>query len=397
MSFSESRMGTHTPADGADGAGTPESPRPRMVSRRGAVAGMGALAAAIALPSLAAMTGCASDGSTTSIAPTADGSAAMSAPSISADLDAPDISASTSGDRSSSAAAGSLGEVRLGTMATEDFLPGWVAERDGLFDQAGVTCTVTAFQSAQELSTAVAAGEIDMAMTDPMVSAALSAAGTDVRMPWVTLGATPEQGRFGIATAKSSGLTSVDDLRGATIGVGSNTLPEYVMDKLLEAAGIGEGDFTPEEVKKVPVRFQEMESGQVDAAALPASLLALGEATDCVTLVDDSTGDNLSQSVMIVRSEFADAAGGSDLVDAVRQAWNAGADAINADPESYRDLLVEKAGLSDAVADSYPISTYPTDVAPTSDMIQPILDWMSEKGYLETPLTFDADTCGFGA
>jgi NitT/TauT family transport system substrate-binding protein len=375
----------------------PESPSllGASVSRRSAVAGMGALAVAVALPALAALTGCSSGGDSSGASSEADGSVS-SAPNISAEFDAPAISASSSSDGDSgSGVVSMLGEVRLGTMATEDFLPGWVAERDGLFEQEGVTCTVTPFQSAQELSTAVASGEIDMAMTDPMVSAALTAGGTDVRMPWITLGATPDQGRFGIATSKDSGLSSVDDLRGATIGVGSNTLPEYVMDKLLEAAGIYEGDFTAEEIKKVPVRFQEMESGQVDAAALPASLLALGEATDCVTLVDDSSGDNLSQSVMIVRSEFADADGGDALIDAVRKGWNAGADAINADPESYRELLVEKAGLSDAVADTYQICTYPTDVAPTSDMIQPILDWMSEKGYLEKQLTFDEQTCGF--
>ena len=41
------------------------------------------------------------------------------------------------------------------------------------------------------------------------------------------------------------------------------------MDKLLEIQGIGEGDFTKEEIKKMPVRFEMMTSGKVDAAALP--------------------------------------------------------------------------------------------------------------------------------
>ena len=35
------------------------------------------------------------------------------------------------------------------------------------------------------------------------------------------------------------------------------------------------------------------------------------------------------------------------------------------------------------------MSTYPVGARATSQMIQPILDWMSEKGYLSAPLTFD--------
>ena len=55
------------------------------------------------------------------------------------------------------------------------------------------------FQSAQELSSALTSGDIDaMAMTDPQVSASLTAGGTPVRLKWIVLGATPEQGRFGI-------------------------------------------------------------------------------------------------------------------------------------------------------------------------------------------------------
>lgn len=282
--------------------------------------------------------------------------------------------------------------VRLGTLATEDFLPGWVAEAEGLAD-ASVELQVTPFQSAQELSAAIAAGEIDMAMTDHMVSAALFAGGVDVRLLWVTLGADPAQGRFGIQVGPESQIASPDDLRGASIGVGSNTVPEYVMDKLLEAAGIGADDFVKEEVKKVPVRFQMMQSGQTDAAALPASLLALGEATGCRTILDDSTGENLSQSVMIARTAFFDE--NPEAVDAVRAAWNAAAEKINADPEGYRALLVEKANLSDAVSETYPICEYPTDIVPTAEMVQPVLDWMNQKGYLSEPLSFDEGTGAF--
>lgn len=303
----------------------------------------------------------------------------------------PEGSSATAGNASARAA-----RVRIGTMATEDFLPAWVAEQEGLFPE-DAEVELISFQSAQELSLALSAAEMDLAMTDPQVAASLTAGGTPMQLCWVALGATPEQGRFGIQVGPDSGIEAPQDLHGASIGVGSNTVPEYVMDRLLAQAGIGAGDFTKEEIKKMPVRFQMMTSGQTDAAALPASLLALGEAQGCRTVIDDTHGENLSQSVIAARVAFAEGEGGAAAIAAVRSGWNEGAAAINKDPERFRSLLVERANLAEPLKERYAIATYPIDVAPTSDMVQPQLDWMLDKGYLDRALTYREEAGTFEA
>ncbi|WP_294440630.1 ABC transporter substrate-binding protein [uncultured Slackia sp.] len=287
--------------------------------------------------------------------------------------------------------------MKIGTLQTEDSLPFWVAEANGMYADAGLdSVEIITFQSAQELSTAFAAGEIDGAMTDAQVSAALAASGTAVNLAWVTLGATPEQGRFGIMTSPESGITSLTDLAGKGIGVGSNTVPEYVMDRLMEAAGVPADQIVGEEIKKLPVRYESMANNQVAAAALPGSLLALGEASGMVLLADDTQGDNISQSVFAVSQAWIDG-GGQAALDAVRQAWDAAVDAINADPESFRALLVEKANLPELVADTYSISTYPEATLPTAEMVDPVLAWMQEKGYLTANVAYDAATGALAA
>lgn len=348
----------------------PTNPCP---SRRGFLAGAGMLGAMM-------LAGCTNKGATSgstagSVAGSAMGSAAGSA--------------KPKGDART---------VRMGTMMTEDFLPGWVAVKEQMFP-ATANVEVTEFQSAQELSVAMTAGEIDMAMTDPQVSASLTAGGTPVRMRWIALGATPKQGVFGIMVGPESTIKTADQLRGASIGVGSNTVPEYVMDKLLEIQGIGEGDFTKEEIKKMPVRFEMMNSGKVDAAVLPNSLLELGKINGCTVIMNDaqdSDGQNLSQSVVVVREKFEDEEGGRQAVADVARGWDLAAQAINSDPESYRDLLVEKTNLADPLKKAYPISEYPVGVKPTCDMIQPQLDWMLSHNYLKNALFFDEQTGEFG-
>jgi NitT/TauT family transport system substrate-binding protein len=286
-------------------------------------------------------------------------------------------------------------EIVIGTMITEDILPLWVAEAEGLFEAHGIRARVETFQSAQQLSTAVTAGEVDFAMTDPMVAASLVAGGINVTMEWVTLGETAAQGRFGILASPTSGVKTLKDLAGKPIGVGSNTILEYVMDKLMLEAGVPASQILKEEIKQIPVRYEMMSNNQVAAAALPGSLLALGEATGMVLVADDTKGQNLSQSVMIVLDKFAASAQGQATIDIMRDVWNEAAQKINANPAAYRPLLVEKVSLPAPVANTYPVSTYPQAKLPTSQMIDPILDWMQAKGYLTVPLRYDPSTGAF--
>ena len=297
--------------------------------------------------------------------------------------------ATEAGDTASASTDATAQAIRLGTLPTEDILPMWVAEAEGLFADNGVSCTISTFQSATELIAAVSAGEVDVAMTDPMVTASLYASGTDVRICWITLGADASQGRFGIMTADDS-IEDLTDLAGKQIGVGSNTILEYVMDKLMAQAGVADEDIVKAELQKLPVRYEAMASGQVAAAALPASLLALGEANGYRCVADDTQGDNISQSVMIARSAFVQADGGQDALDALSATWDAAAEHINAAPDDCRALLVEKASLADAVAQTYPVSTYPSVQLPSQDMVDDVLRWMEEKGYLTEALTYNA-------
>jgi NitT/TauT family transport system substrate-binding protein len=283
--------------------------------------------------------------------------------------------------------------IRAGTLATEDILPVWVAQAEDLFADEGLTAEVTVFQSATELIAGFASGSVDFAMTDPMVAASMYASGVDLSAEWVTLGETADQGRFGIMTSANSGYTSLEQLAGVPIGVGSNTILEYVMDRLMLDAGVPADQIVSEELQKLPVRYQAMVSGEVAAAALPASLLALGEAQGCVLIADDTQGDNISQSIMIASGSVTGADDGR--IAGFQAVWDTAVKLINADGEKYRDVLVANASLSEEVADTYPISTYPLASRPTNDMVDPILYWMTEKGYLDEPLSYDAATGRF--
>ncbi|MDR1357908.1 MAG: ABC transporter substrate-binding protein, partial [Coriobacteriales bacterium] len=105
----------------------------------------------VVLASVALLTGCGSSG-----------------PPGAGDTRADSGSGTGSGNDAASGTASSAGsgrEIVIGSLATEDILPLWVAEAEDIFAEQGLTVSILTFQSAQELTTAVVSGAVDMAMT----------------------------------------------------------------------------------------------------------------------------------------------------------------------------------------------------------------------------------------
>lgn len=297
--------------------------------------------------------------------------------------------------------------VRIGTMPTEDFLPMWAAEKDGMFAEAGVDVELLTFDSAQALSAAIAAGEVDMAMVDVPRAVKLCESGTPVIMEWITLGAEASQGAFGVLAATDAPYNNLSemaiylqegqgDFGKEGVGVAANTVPEYVFDKLCENENLNPDDILQQEVASLPERYSLAANGNLAAAALPASLLRLGEASGMKVLAEDTQGANISQSVMVATEKFA--ADNEEVIAKVAEAWNDAVTAIDADPSAYGLLLAEKANLNDAIADTYPISDYPLAVVgeefqhPAELLVEPQIMWMQDKGYTEKSFVYDEAT-----
>lgn len=276
--------------------------------------------------------------------------------------------------------------ISIGTLATQDSLPLWVADERGYFAEAGITdVEIVTFQSAQELQAAFTAGSVDALMTDIMVAANLHASGTEVVLETVMLGSETAQGRFAIVAAPGESFSSMKDLAGVPVGTASLTITEYVLDELMAEAGVPAEDVVTEEVDKMPVRFQLLMEGQLRAASLPepfVSLAVLQGATIVPGGDDTLAASNISQSVLCVNREYAESPEGAATVAALLSAWNTAVADINADPSSFRKSLVTYARLPEPLAASYDVSTYPTATPPSAEMVQNVLDWMTEKGYL---------------
>ena len=154
-------------------------------------------------------------------------------------------------------------------------------------------------------------------------------------------------------------------------------------------AGVAPADVEKEIVPKVPVRFELLMSGQIDAAALPEPLLSLAELQGATLLADDATGENLTQTVLGVSDKFLAEPSGMVTVSALLDAWDAAIKIINADPDVWRSVLVDKARLPEPLKDSYAVNTYPIAEPPTAEQVEAVLEWMRANDLLTSDVGYE--------
>ncbi len=146
--------------------------------------------------------------------------------------------------------------IKLGTLATEDSLPLWVAEKMGYFATEGIpSVEIVSFQSAQERDVAFASGAIDGFMGDMIASANLEAGGAKNSIATIM----PGDDTKAAANLSQTVLVISDDYLAKTGGIATK-------DAVLAA-----WDLAVNDINKAPDAYREL---LVEKARLPKSLAA---------------------------------------------------------------------------------------------------------------------------
>jgi NitT/TauT family transport system substrate-binding protein len=268
--------------------------------------------------------------------------------------------------------------LKLGVLQIEDSVPFYVAEQEKLYAKENLQVELIPFLSALERDSALAAGAIDGAIDDPVGAILFDKGQGRLKITSLCLGEKPAEGVFAILAAPGSDLKTVDDLKNVEIAVSNSTIIEYVTDRMLEQHGFKAGEIKKIEVVKMPIRMQMLLSDAVKAATLPEPLasIAVGKGAR-VLLTDAASDESLSQTIIVFRTEVL--AGRKSEVAAFFRAYANAVKAINADPEKYRPLFVEKGRIPPFLAKTYPIPTYPLPTPFSAALYQPVIDWLSAK------------------
>ena len=272
-------------------------------------------------------------------------------------------------------------KIKMGILPIEDALPFVVADEEGLFKKHGLDVEIIKFQSAIERDAALTSGEVNVVLTDPLAVILLRNGGVDVKIVSLCLGKTPQEGVFTILAAPNSSITKVEDLEGKKLAISSNTIIEYVTDRML-----GNVKAEKVEIKSIPLRLQALLEGKVDAATLPEPLASLAILKGAKKVVSDADlPESISHTVIVFKSEAMK----DDVVKRFLAAYDEAVERINANPEKYRQKFLEIGRVPKPLAESYKMPKYPKSQTFPKEFYDGYLEWAMQKKLIEKSIPYE--------
>ena len=257
--------------------------------------------------------------------------------------------------------------LKIGSLPAADSVILHVAVDEGLFSARGLDVEIVPFQSALELGAAMRAGELAGHFGDLLNVLMQNERGARQAVIAVTTHSSPGRRCFALAVSprKSGELKSLPDMRGTNIAMSGATIIDYLLWRMAEQENLPEDWLIMREVRQIPVRLQMLLGDMTDSALLPEPLATMVE-TKGARIVWDDSGLNEPLAVIALRAEYLN----KDVAEPFRAALREAARRIDADPEKYRALMVEKGLLPKSAATAYKMARF--DLFGTPDGMPPL-------------------------
>lgn len=281
------------------------------------------------------------------------------------------------------------GVLRIAVIPVLDVLPFFIAQERGYFEEEGVTVEFFPASSALEREQLFAAGEVDGMLTDVIGPAITNAAAEpSVRIVATARRAFEDAPLFRLLAAPNSGIDAPEDLAGTAIGISENSVIQYLGDRLLQSAGLTTEDIVFESIPSIPSRFSLMMEGQLGASILPDPLASAAIEAGAILILDDTefVAEQLSQSILSFSNTIL--AEKPEAVRAFLRAWNRAVADLNANPDEFRQLLLDNTSVPDSVKDTYTIPPFPLGEITSESVWDDVNAWLVERGIIETPASY---------
>lgn len=271
-------------------------------------------------------------------------------------------------------------KLKIALIPVLDVIPVFIAEQNGYFAEQGIQVEGIPVKSAQERDVLMQTGQADGMLTDLISNALLNK--DRVRVKAVYTARRPYEGApvFRILAGPRTAISRPADLRGVPIGISQNTVIEYLTDRMLQAEGLQPAEITKLEVSAIPVRFEQLMQGNIQAATLPDPLAQGAIAGGARPVVDDSRYPELSQSVLTFSTEALQKK--PNTVRKFLVAWEKAVRELNAHPERYEGLLIEQGRVPESIQGSYRMPPFPEKGVPAAAEVADVIAWLREKGLI---------------
>ncbi len=265
--------------------------------------------------------------------------------------------------------------INIGLMPDVASIPFIIAEKNGYFEKEGVKVNLQYFKSAKDRDSALQGGKLDGMVNDIVAVFFANEGGLDLKI------ISRSDGNIQLFAGKNSGIKTVQDLKGRTVGISSNTIMEYTIDRILASAQMKPEDIQKTVIPQLPTRLEMLQSGKIDAAILPSPLSDVAIKNGAVYL---SSTDDLGDKAGTVSFTGKVLKENPEEIKAVFKAYNEAIAYLQKEPTSaYIDFVIEKLAFPADVKDSIDMPKFQPATAPNEKIVADVNDWMTSKGLIK--------------
>lgn len=265
--------------------------------------------------------------------------------------------------------------INIGVMPDVESIPLIIAEKNGYFEEEGVKVNIEHFKSAKDRDSALQSGELDGVITDMLAVVFANEGGFNLQI------IAKNDGNIELMAGKDSGINSINDLKGKSIGMSINTIMEYSADKILEANQLSPEDIEKIAIPKLPTRLEMLQNGKIDAAILPEPLAGLAIKNGAKVLASTDELANKAGAIAFTAKSLQEK---PEEIKAVFRAYNAGVDYLQTEPVgNYIDFLIEEQGFPLELKDSIELPQYKKAELPDEKIFTDVIQWMKAREFIK--------------
>jgi len=276
--------------------------------------------------------------------------------------------------------------LKVAVLPILDSLPIYVAQEEGLFAENNISVEFIPVSSAPERDQLITSGQADGMINEIVSTVFYNTNQTRIQIVRYASTATADQHLFSILASADSGIRQVEQLSGVAIGVSQGTVIEYLTDRLLQNQGFENDEIATVAIPSIGDRLALLNSGELAAGMLPEPPTSLAIQSGAVVVIDDTTYPELSFSTISFRKPFIDQY--PQAIKGFLAAIEGAVKLINANPDKYSELLVEKQLVPPLLVGSFEVPTYPGAGIPTREQWEDALNWTIEKGLNDRDVSY---------
>ena len=271
--------------------------------------------------------------------------------------------------------------INIGVMPDVESIPFLIAQKNGYFAHEGVNVNIEHFSSAKDRDSALQSGKLDGVITDIAAVLFANEGGIDLRI------IARSDGNILLMAGKDAGVNTVIGLKDKDIGLSTNTIMEYTLDKMLEAHDLQDNEVSKIAIPPLPTRLEMLQGGKIDAAILPEPMAGLAVKNGAHVLTTTDQMDNKAGAIAFTSYSIKE---NTEEIKAVFRAYNQAVEYLqNEAADNYIDFIIEEQHFPDGIKDSLDLPYYHQAEIIREDVFSDVVDWMLKKDLIKNNYEFN--------